>query len=330
MRKVKYIFIALILISLCGCVVVPGCIDTKGKVENMPENTTSFIFAPGHAITIYDVKEPFSYEIYSNNYGFIHGISYLYDKKAIMICEVKFRALNDYGEYDITKREDEKNYLKLLSINAGTVEVLYEGLCERPAVSPDEKKAVFYSNGNLVIIDINAKKTNILSTEATSSIGYKMPPSWSPDAKKIAFVTNDGYVAIISASGGKIEKIRKGVSCQWSPVDNEKILISEYPWGPSYKYKDSNYYVINTKGAILDNLTDTFKDEFSYPWSYYWAKDGVHIFVVSRHETLYGGNYMRVWQLNIKTKEVKRIIKDYLFSADLIQIRANKKIETEK
>ncbi len=325
MEKIKYIFSAIILISLCGCVVMPGCINTKGKVENIPDGINSFIFVPGSTITVYDLKEQYPYEVYSNTYGFIRGIDYLPNKKLVAFCEVRFRTLNERGGYAVTSKEDEKNFLKLLSINDGTIDVLYEGRCERPAVSPDEKKVVFYSDGHLSILDLETKKVSILSSEATKAIGYKMPPSWSPDAKKIAFITNEGYVAIISATGGKVEKIKKGVSCQWSPIDNEKILISEYPWGSSYKYKDSNYYLINTKGDILDNLTDTFKNEFSYPWSYYWAKDGEHIFVVSRHETIYGGNYMRVWQLNIKTKEVKRVIKDYLFSADLIQIIAERK-----
>lgn len=325
MRKVKYIFIALILISFCGCVVVPGCIDTKGKVENIPEHVTSFIFSPGQTITIYDIKDPFPYEIYSNTYGFLRGIDYMRSQKSIILCENRIRILNEKGEYVVAGRDDEKNYLKLFSVNDGTVNILYEGLCERPAVSPNEKRVVFYADGSLSSLDLETKKITVLSSEATKDIGFKMPPSWSPDAKKIAFVTNDGYVAITSATGGKIEKIRKGVACQWSPVDNEKILISEHPWGPSYRYKDSNYYIVNSKGDILENLTDIFKNHFSYSWSYYWARNGENIFVIDRHETIYGGDYMRVWQLNIKTKEVKRIIKDYLFSADLIQIISERK-----
>ena len=54
MEKIKYIFSAIILISLCGCVVMPGCINTKGKVENIPDGINSFIFVPGSTITVYD------------------------------------------------------------------------------------------------------------------------------------------------------------------------------------------------------------------------------------------------------------------------------------
>ena len=46
------IFIGIIIIFVNGCVVMPGCMDVKGKVENIPDNTASFILVPSSSILI--------------------------------------------------------------------------------------------------------------------------------------------------------------------------------------------------------------------------------------------------------------------------------------
>jgi WD40 repeat protein len=305
-----YILISLMTIFL-NCLTVSGCRGVKGKVEYVPEDTASLIVTPGNKVTIYDLRENDEYELYHNPYGFIEGVDYLPCTKSIVLAETRFRALNDRGEYTVDP--DVRDYLKLVSINRGTVEILFEGKAERPAVSPDERSIAFYADGKLFVLDINSHVHRILSSEATKALGYKMSPSWSPDGNRIVFITADKYAAIIASSGGELRKLRKADSCKWSPVDEDRIFVSEYSGG------SSNYYLINTMGEVVIDFTDTFKRHFSYPWTYSWSRDGKQIFIIVRYE-MFGGDFMNVWQLNMQTKEARRILKGAVFSGDVIQV----------
>ena len=143
-------------------------------------------------------------------------------------------------------------------------------------------------------------------------------PSWSPDGRKIAFVSNKngGYIQIwvIDADGRNPIRLTSGVWDQnpdWSP-DGRKITYQAYRRKAlNVDFEERNYevYVMDTDGSNKRRLTDRQKFD-GHPS---WSPDGKKIVFSSRRENriaeIYvmdaiGRNQKRISQ-NIEDREDK-------------------------
>ncbi|HEU5217776.1 MAG TPA: amidohydrolase, partial [Gemmatimonadales bacterium] len=97
-------------------------------------------------------------------------------------------------------------------------------------VSPDGQKIVFDLLGDLYTLPI----TGGAATRITAGLAHDMQPRWSPDGKRIVFVSDrsgDDNVWIASADGKDTLQLTKGVdnnylSPDWTP-DGDYVVVSK-------------------------------------------------------------------------------------------------------
>ncbi len=103
-------------------------------------------------------------------------------------------------------------------------------------ISPDGNQIAFCYQGDIYIVDAIGGEARLL----TGSDGYESNPTWSPDGKRIAFMSNrDGHRSIytMSALGGDVKRITyhsgnsHTVEC-YTP-DGRFIIIDQYIQQPS-------------------------------------------------------------------------------------------------
>ncbi len=132
-------------------------------------------------------------------------------------------------------------------------------------------------NVDLYVMEISNGRLNRL----TQSTGAESSPSWSPDDKRICFVSDDisnrPMIYLTPATGGMVKRLLRvpveSVSPDWSPVSN-KICFS-MPVGGSYAVA---YVDMNSNDREPEILTTAAGD-----WeSPSWAADGRHV-VCSRN-----------------------------------------------
>lgn len=169
-------------------------------------------------------------------------------------------------------------------------------------------------NPDIYVMDADGKHRRRVTTHAAED-GH---PSWSPDGKKIAFVSNrnGGYIQIwvIDADGANPIRLTGGVWDQnpvWSP-NGKKIAYQAYrKKALNVDFEERNYeiYVMNADGSNKNRLTD--RQEFDGHPS--WSPDGKKIVYSSRRENriaeiyvmdVNGRNEKRISQ-NIKDRENK-------------------------
>ena len=137
-------------------------------------------------------------------------------------------------------------------------------MCDRaPNFSPDGSKIVFFlyqahlnKPGQIWVIDADGGNRKMLN-----NWGYR--PAWSPDGKRIAFMSNkDCWAAWESAdiyvmdADGKNVKILTDIGpswddyCSWSPDGTKIVFCSD---------RDGNFeiYVMNADGSNVQRLTNT-------------------------------------------------------------------------
>ncbi|HEX6089915.1 MAG TPA: hypothetical protein VFZ13_07120 [Gemmatimonadales bacterium] len=125
----------------------------------------------------------------------------------------------------------------------------------------------------------------------TFNTGTDHTPSWSPDGKKLAFISHRGEgVEIFSMNrdGSGIRQLTNleaktiGIAdLAWSP-DGRKIAFSAIPNGPDYW----EVYVMNASGSGVTRLTNALGDDRHPSWS----PDGSQIVYASTFGEPYGAS----------------------------------------
>ena len=140
-------------------------------------------------------------------------------------------------------------------------------------------------NPDIYVMDADGKHRRRVTTHPAED-GH---PSWSPDGKRIAFVSNrnGGYIQIwvIDADGKNPIRLTDGVWDQnpvWSP-NGEKIAYQAYrKKALNVDFEERNYevYVMDADGSNKNRLTD--RQEFDGHPS--WSPDSKKIVYSSRRE----------------------------------------------
>lgn len=164
-------------------------------------------------------------------------------------------------------------------------------------------------SGHWHIYIMNTNKSGI--TQLTNNEGgSNHSPDWSPDGRKIAFVSHRngaGGIFVINAdSSSGVTRLTMGFddnSPRWSPDGEQIAYISE-----------GDIYLMNKDGHAQVNLTNSPRDDESYP---VWFPDGTQIAFVSNGQ---------IYIINVDGSNRRKLIngaggfKNFAFSHDSMHI----------
>ncbi|HFE52935.1 MAG TPA: hypothetical protein ENK07_05800, partial [Bacteroidetes bacterium] len=140
-------------------------------------------------------------------------------------------------------------------------------------VSPDGKKLALEARGDIFVVPRKGKKWINLTTSSGSRERY---PTWSPDGKWLAFIsdrTGEYEVYRIPAEGGEWEQLTKDLRGQ----------LYHLRWAPSGDYlafgdKDYNLYVLEVSSKKLTKIDRCLNHkDYEFYWEisdYQWSPDG--------------------------------------------------------
>jgi TolB protein len=170
-----------------------------------------------------------------------------------------------------------------------------------PSWSPDGKKIVLESEGDIYVLDVETSRTKRLTTASE----WDLFPVFSPDGEAIAFTSDRGGktgVYLMSSDGSRQRalSLKNDNEPAWSP-DGGKILFDSGRKGAP------GLYVINSDGTGLRRLTrgqHYSAGEGSSDYAGSWSPDGSRI-VFTSHRT--GGN--QVYVMNADGSDQRRLTK---------------------
>jgi Tol biopolymer transport system component/DNA-binding winged helix-turn-helix (wHTH) protein len=145
--------------------------------------------------------------------------------------------------------------------------------------SPDGSKIVYqYGHGNvdIYLYTLATGKSEVIVNDSS----FDADPSFSPDGKKIAFVSGrDGNqeIYVEDIDGTNLRRLTNHPARDAFPTfspDGTQISFNSNREG-----ENLDVYVMNADGSNVRRLTDWSSDEESFPGS--WSQDGTQLFVVS-------------------------------------------------
>lgn len=148
------------------------------------------------------------------------------------------------------------------------------GNIEDYALSPQGRRAVFSARGDVFSVPAEKGPTRNLTK---SSDAHDRLPAWSPDGRKIAFVSDrsgEEQVYVVDQAGGVPEQLTEGVRGRlyrlaWSP-DSKRIAFSD---------KEGKAYVLETESREIRQIADEPRGRIDdYRWS---PRGGYLAFTVS-------------------------------------------------
>ncbi len=199
------------------------------------------------------------------------------------------------------------------------VERLPEHAKERyhhPDISPNGEKVAFSvstdaRNNNVIwVYDIPSGEMLQLTDPNNTMDRGDVHVQWSPDGKKIAFVSDrsgENHIYLISSTGGELQRLtsqslRDGAwpwACRfsWSP-DGEQIAFSD-----NDENGDTNLFTIRLKDGAIEQLTDYAGTE-QHPG---WSPDGRSIVYVGNQNGM-----DELWVYELATGAVRTVPMDVL------------------
>lgn len=114
-------------------------------------------------------------------------------------------------------------------------------------------------------------------TKLTDGVGINAFPSWSPDGRSVAFISDRGgdeqQIYVASVDGGGLTRLSTGRSDEsspdWSPDGSEIVFVADVD-------ADFQIHVMNADGSGRTRLTQGFEDDEPA-----WSPDGLIIAFVS-------------------------------------------------
>lgn len=175
-------------------------------------------------------------------------------------------------------------------------EQIYQKLTGKPGIFMS-RIAFVNKNGKtkeIYVADFDGENVRAITKRHSISLS----PKWSPDGKKLAFVTYDSLGPVLT-----LLDLSLGTK---SRLSNYRGLNIAPAWNPQGKYLaltltiqgNPEIYLINMKGKIVKRLTNFWGIDVSGSWS----PDGKHLAYVSN-----SGGSPQIYILNVDTLEKRRI-----------------------
>lgn len=137
------------------------------------------------------------------------------------------------------------------------------GQIEDYGLSPQGRRAVFSARGDIFTVPAEKGPTRNLTR---SSDAHDRLPRWSPDGRRIAFVSDQSgeeQLYVIAQDGGALEQVTQGVrgrlyNPQWSP-DSKRIAFSD---------KEGKAYVLDVESRRTREIADESRGRITdFSWS---------------------------------------------------------------